>query len=32
MKTEIVITDNFQKEAKKYFKKYRSLKPELGNL
>lgn len=32
MKTEIVITNNFQKEAKKYFKKYRSLKSELENL
>lgn len=32
MKTEIVITGNFQKEAKKYLKKYRSLKSELENL
>jgi mRNA-degrading endonuclease RelE of RelBE toxin-antitoxin system len=32
MKTEIVITNNFQKEAKKYLKKYRSLKLELENL
>jgi mRNA-degrading endonuclease RelE of RelBE toxin-antitoxin system len=32
MKTEIVITNNFQREAKKYFKKYRSLKSELENL
>ena len=32
MKTEIVITNNFQKEAKKYLKKYRSLKSELENL
>ena len=32
MKTEIVITGNFQREAKKYLKKYRSLKSELENL
>lgn len=32
MKTEIVITGNFQREAKKYLKRYRSLKSELENL
>ena len=32
MKTEIIITHNFQKEAKKYLKKYISLKSELENL
>jgi mRNA-degrading endonuclease RelE of RelBE toxin-antitoxin system len=32
MKTEIVSTSNFQREAKKYLKKYRSLKSELENL
>jgi mRNA-degrading endonuclease RelE of RelBE toxin-antitoxin system len=32
MKTEIVITGNFQREAKKYLKKYKSLKSELENL
>lgn len=32
MKTEIVVTDNFQKEAKKYLEKYKSLKSELKNL
>ena len=29
MKTEIVITNNFQKEAKRFLKKYKSLKSEL---
>lgn len=32
MKTEIVITNNFQKEAKRYLKKYKFLKSELENL
>jgi mRNA-degrading endonuclease RelE of RelBE toxin-antitoxin system len=32
MKTEIVISNNFHREAKKYLKKYRSLKSELENL
>ena len=32
MKTEIVVTDNFQKEAKRYLKRYTSLKSELKNL
>lgn len=32
MKTEIVVTNNFQKEAKRFFKKYRSLKAELEAL
>lgn len=32
MKTEIVITNNFQNEAKKYLKKFKSLKTELENL
>ncbi|NQU54670.1 MAG: hypothetical protein HQ522_19280 [Bacteroidetes bacterium] len=32
MKTEIVVTDNFQKKAKKFLKKYKSLKAELNQL
>jgi mRNA-degrading endonuclease RelE of RelBE toxin-antitoxin system len=32
MKTEIVITNNFSKEAKKLLKKYKSLKLELRQL
>jgi len=32
MKTKIVITNNFGKEAKKLLKKYKSLKVELHNL
>lgn len=32
MKTEIVITNNFSKEAKKLLKKYKSLKSELRKL
>jgi mRNA-degrading endonuclease RelE of RelBE toxin-antitoxin system len=32
MKTEIVISNNFHREAKKYLKEYRSLKSELENL
>lgn len=32
MKTEIVITNNFQREANFFLKKYRSLKSELENL
>ena len=32
MKTEIVITNNFSKEAKKLLKKYKSLKSELREL
>lgn len=32
MKIEIVITDNFSKEAKKLLKKYKSLKSELRTL
>ncbi len=32
MKTKIVITDNFEKEAKKLLKKYKSLKNELSAL
>jgi len=32
MKTEIVTTNNFQKEAKRYLKKYKSLKAELEDL
>lgn len=32
MKTKIVITDNFEKETKRFLKKYRSLKSELNIL
>jgi mRNA-degrading endonuclease RelE of RelBE toxin-antitoxin system len=32
MKTKIVITDNFEKEAKRFLKKYKSLKSELNIL
>ena len=30
MKTEIVATDNFQKKAKKFLRKYKSLKAALN--
>lgn len=32
MKTEIIITENFQKEAKRYLKKFKSLRTELQKL